>query len=394
MPAPRGAVGLADMTTAPLPVVGPAVQALSLRPLGAIADEPATVSWVRSGSVPSAGADQQLTDPAPVASPRAAHSAADSIRDRGPRRGSRSGSTRHTGTAHDATAAGSARARSAREVSMMAAPTPTSPAPPWLGAAVRQEFANSTGLAVRERLYCFEEPPIDVHGLVAAAVADCRGPIIDVGCGSGSTLVRLDRHASADAVGLDVSMAMLRTARARSGLPRLVQGDLASLPLSDARVGAVIAAHVLYLASEPIGALAELARVLRPDGILVIATTGADDKLLIQRLLLDALCEVLPVAEISARDVHRRFDIDAAVAGLRALGFGVRVRDAHAEIRLTHPGPLLNYISSLQPLFAPGVGTDEWMSVLPRIESALWSRIRANGKLVIPTHVGVVRGCR
>src|SRR5262249_12534022 len=64
---------------------------------------------------------------------------------------------------------------------------------------------------------------------------------------------------------LDASEQMLRVARADRGAPAVL-GDAIALPLADGCADAVVLAYVLFHLANPIGALAEAVRVLRPGG--------------------------------------------------------------------------------------------------------------------------------
>lgn len=156
----------------------------------------------------------------------------------------------------------------------------------------------------------------------------------------------------------------------------------------------MVAAHVLYLVPYPFAALAEAARVLQPGGLLVVTTTGADDKLLVQEVLEEALTGLVPATEVHARDLHRRFDLTAAAVGLRDLGLDVTVREARSVIRLPRPQPLLEYVASLRPLFFSRLTADQWDAAMQRAELALDRRLDDTGQLTTGTHVGVATGRR
>ena len=87
--------------------------------------------------------------------------------------------------------------------------------------------------------------------------------VLDVACGSAPLHTLLP-----DAwVGLDVSMSELDRARARGRGP-LVVGDAAVLPFRDGSFDAVVCSMALMLVQPLDAALAEVARVLRPGGLL------------------------------------------------------------------------------------------------------------------------------
>lgn len=56
----------------------------------------------------------------------------------------------------------------------------------------------------------------------------------------------------------------------------LVQGDATALPFPDGRFGAAIASHVFHLIPEWRRALSELARVVRPGGVLLSSRGGRE----------------------------------------------------------------------------------------------------------------------
>jgi SAM-dependent methyltransferase len=110
----------------------------------------------------------------------------------------------------------------------------------------------------------------DVHELVARRLTD-EGltPVLDVGCGEGELAGHLPPGAW---VGLDSSPAMLKRAPEPA-----VQGDATELPFPDSSFGSVALLYVLYHLAEPLQALAEARRVLRPGGLVAVAAPSRDD---------------------------------------------------------------------------------------------------------------------
>jgi SAM-dependent methyltransferase len=112
----------------------------------------------------------------------------------------------------------------------------------------------------------------------ARAVADAGlptgGVVVDAGCGTGRALPAL-RAAIGDAgvvIGLDLTPEMLDVARARgrSEHASLLLADARRLPLAGGCVDAVFAAGLIMHLPDTVAALAELARVTRPGGRLVL----------------------------------------------------------------------------------------------------------------------------
>lgn len=105
---------------------------------------------------------------------------------------------------------------------------------------------------------------------VALAALPAGAVVLDVGCGCGVTVQHLrDRYGLA-ALGIDPSLLLLAAARTRSpGLP-LLGGRSERLPIAAGSVDAVVLECVLSLVDDLDAALSEVARVLRPGGLLVV----------------------------------------------------------------------------------------------------------------------------
>ena len=112
------------------------------------------------------------------------------------------------------------------------------------------------------------------------------GRLLDIGTGTGRVLELLAPRIS-QGVGIDASKAMLALARARLARPGLGHcsvrlADMYRLPFPDASFELAVLQMVLHYAEDPSGALAEVARVLRPAGRLIVidlAQHGRDDLL-------------------------------------------------------------------------------------------------------------------
>jgi ubiquinone/menaquinone biosynthesis C-methylase UbiE len=147
------------------------------------------------------------------------------------------------------------------------------------------------------------------------------GRVVDVGCGTGNLLpfisasgARMDGY-----TGVDLSLEMLRTAvgKARDVEARtaFVAGDAGRLPLRDASFDTAVSASVLHYWDDAHAGLAEIRRVLRPGGRL---------------LLVDWLRDPLPMRLLNAwmrttRVRYRRMYSRAElVDALAAAGFRVQ----------------------------------------------------------------------
>jgi SAM-dependent methyltransferase len=101
------------------------------------------------------------------------------------------------------------------------------------------------------------------------------GVVCDLGCGPAQVAAYLAER-GCEVVGVDVSPGMLRAAAERHPGLRLQLGDLRAIPLADASCVAAAAFYSLIHVprAEVPGALAEVHRVLRPGGALLLAVHG------------------------------------------------------------------------------------------------------------------------
>ncbi|HKR35523.1 MAG TPA: malonyl-ACP O-methyltransferase BioC [Steroidobacteraceae bacterium] len=168
---------------------------------------------------------------------------------------------------------------------------------------------------------------LDIVRLAPAAV-------LDLGAGTGHASRELKRrYSSAKVIALDISLPMLReSARQQSLLRRFapVCADAHRLPLRSGSLDLVLSNLLLEWCHDPDTVFAEVARVLRPQGLFTFTTVGPDTLRELRELWrgIDA-----------ATHVHRFIDMhDFGDALLRA-GFAEPVMDTE---RLTVTYPSLN----------------------------------------------------
>lgn len=107
-----------------------------------------------------------------------------------------------------------------------------------------------------------------------AGLGDGGLRVVDVGTGTGFVAAGLASRVGS-VIGVDNSPAMLAAARRNLdslGVSNveLVEAELSGLPLPDGSVDAAFANMVLHHAPEPAAMLAEMARVVKPGGAVVV----------------------------------------------------------------------------------------------------------------------------
>jgi len=155
-----------------------------------------------------------------------------------------------------------------------------------------------------DEMRALDLPATAIEAAILHALPIRIGALLDIGTGTGR-LLELAADRAARAIGIDASRDMLALARARLAERGLAercavrQADMYRLPLGDAAFDVVTMQMVLHYAEDPAAAMAEAARVLHPDGLLIVVDLAPHDR-----------------AEVLRRHAHRwpGFD-DAAIAG-------------------------------------------------------------------------------
>lgn len=137
---------------------------------------------------------------------------------------------------------------------------------------VRAEYADESSFAVRAAAWqnvAGARPREEAFRAVAEVAPK---DVLEVGCGRGELGARIGGELGARVVALDLSERMVELAR-EAGVDARV-GDVQELPFEDSSFDCAVAAWMLYHVPDVDRGLAELARVLRPDGRLVAVTNG------------------------------------------------------------------------------------------------------------------------
>ncbi len=158
---------------------------------------------------------------------------------------------------------------------------------------------------------------------VEAAMLKALGPgpfrlLVDLGTGTGRMLELFSEHFER-ALGYDVSKSMLAYAQSRLAAraidnAEVRHADILALPLKDGAAEAVIMHQVLHFLADPAAAMAEAARILAPEGRLVVVDFAPHD--------LDFLREAHAHKRLGIPPDHMRGWVEAAgleIAGMEEL---------------------------------------------------------------------------
>jgi SAM-dependent methyltransferase len=160
---------------------------------------------------------------------------------------------------------------------------------------------------------------------------------LEIGCGTGDDALALARASGAAVVATDSSHAMIAEAR-RRGLDDARVADAHALPFADASFDGAWADRTFQHLADPAAALAELVRVTRPGGRIVVADPDYSNQAVaaVDRQLADRVLRVRTEHSIRNATLAHRFGELFRAAGLDD------VTAEQFEIAVTEPTALDN----------------------------------------------------
>ena len=127
-------------------------------------------------------------------------------------------------------------------------------------------------------LLSFGQDPRWRRFLVSRVPAGPGDRVLDVATGTGAVALELVRTTGCTVVGVDQSPEMLARARERFGdRVELVEASAESLPFADGSFDHLTFTYLLRYVADPAGTLAELARVVRPGGVVASLEFGVPE---------------------------------------------------------------------------------------------------------------------
>ena len=167
-----------------------------------------------------------------------------------------------------------------------------------------------------------------------AGVGDGDGQrVLDVGCGPGAlTAVLVDRVGAANVTAVDPTESFVAAAQARHPDVDVRVASAEALPFADDEFDATLAQLVVHFMDDPLGGVAEMARVVRPGGV-VAACVWDYERTGPLSAFWEAVHDVDPAAE---GEVIRAGAREGQLAALFAEAGIVDVDDTLLSVRVEH----------------------------------------------------------
>ena len=188
------------------------------------------------------------------------------------------------------------------------------------------ERQGADALAKRAAFHCSEDSVVVAVLAMLTPYLDEFDAVLDVGCGANLDYDLALARQGTPAYGIDFTMNFLRLApKDRSGV-FLAQADALRLPFRDGAFDAVISSETIEHIPDESAAIAEIARVLRPHGLLFVTVPNlwnADRLIRIARTR-DFTIKLMEghAREYSPRHLRRLLRHQFAVERQISVGFG------------------------------------------------------------------------
>lgn len=259
--------------------------------------------------------------------------------------------------------------------------------------AVLRQYATDDALRTRQDVHdTYTVPKINYFDWVLNSVVwDGLNSVLDVGSGSGKyfELVKA-RRPGIHYVGMDVSAGML----ANHSAPHLAQADALHIPFPKDSFDLVMANHMIYLIDDIDAAITEFRRVLKPEGVLMIATNSTQTMPQIQVLMRRA---ILLLARSGSSQIQPpvpasdRFALENGTRRLARHFYAVMRHDLPSKLIFPEIDPIIAYLESTRTLREPqlpeGVAWDDVMMIMRQQVTHLIDHL---GELIVDKLTGVL----
>ncbi len=269
---------------------------------------------------------------------------------------------------------------------------------PKLGAG---QYLTDELLRTRQQIHeQYTLPRIDFAAWVLSNVV-WRGDeaVLDLGCGNGRYYAAMaDIAGRIDAfnpryVGMDLAADMMHSHAARP-MGVLNVGDATRLPFATSSFDLVMANHMLYHVTDIDGAIREVKRVLKPDGLFLATTNSTQSLPELQVLLRRAIILLTRENSSSVQAPAPLSDLFALENGTRRLSrhfYAVRRADLPSQLVFTDLEPLMAYIETTRSVREPQLPADvHWDDVMAIMRQQITHLIGHLGELAINKLNGVL----
>jgi ubiquinone/menaquinone biosynthesis C-methylase UbiE len=147
-----------------------------------------------------------------------------------------------------------------------------------------RQLRQPSGMAGRAMAYILNRAnrPINERAVERLGVRPTDN-VLEIGFGGGVALAKVLGRTQGFVAGIEISDPMIRHVRRRfrreieAGRVEVRHGDVSDLPYEDARFDRAFTVQTIYFWPDPRAGLREIRRVLKPGGLLLVATAAKEE---------------------------------------------------------------------------------------------------------------------
>jgi SAM-dependent methyltransferase len=262
--------------------------------------------------------------------------------------------------------------------------------------SVRRQYATYDNLRVRQEIHDTYTVPQFDHTRWVIKAANWRGDeaVLDVGSGAGryyDALTSLQPNVTY--YGLDLSPGMIIKHPA-SGDGRLLIADAGHIPYQDNAFDVIMANHMMYHLPDIDEALVEFRRVLKPEGVLLVATNSVQSMPELQVLMRRAIVLLTRTGASQVQPplpASHRFALENGSRQLARHFFAVVRHEVPSKLVFTDIEPVMRYLETTREMREPQLPEDVlWDDVMMIMQQQITHLIHHLGELIITKSTGVL----
>lgn len=262
---------------------------------------------------------------------------------------------------------------------------------------VRRHYANDENLRVRQETHAKYTVPDRSFAQWVLQRINWKDKtwLLDIGSGPGLYYNKMNvQKNNIRYVGMDLVSGMLENHPANENNGYLTSGDVQKLPFEDDTFDVVMANHMLYHVDDMDAALAEIKRVLKPNGMVAVGTNSVNNMPELQVLMRRAIVLLTRGGAAQVRAPALPSDRFALENGTRMLSrhfFTVVRHDLPSSLVFPDVEPAMAYLESTRDLREAALPADVvWDDVMMIMRQQINQLIKHLGELIITKQQGVL----
>lgn len=260
--------------------------------------------------------------------------------------------------------------------------------------AVRQQYLNDEALRIRQEIHIkYTVPKIDYVEWVIRSL-EWRGDerVLDAGSGAGRYFKLLkSQWPNITYCGLDFSTGMLGKHPAKG---QILQADAQHPPFAPHSFDVIMANHMIYHLPDIDAGIEEFKRLLKPNGVLMVATNSTQSMPELQVLMRRAILLLTRSGASQVQPPRPASDLFALENGTRKLSnhfYAVVRHDLPSKLVFPDIDPIMEYLESTRGLREPQLPDDvTWDDVMLIMRQQITHLVNHLGELVVNKLNGVV----